>query len=185
MRRLFIAIDMPENAKTALRLAQDALRADLPGAKWVESGGMHLTLKFLGAVEDNAVDDIAAVLEEAIQGKQAFDFSVRGLGGFPTNTRPRVVWAGIDDGGHAAELAKPVERSMEWLGFKPEDRPFRPHVTLARIKIPRRLARSDLLVSVGQTLEVDNLRAEGIVLFESHLSPQGARYSIVKSLPLK
>lgn len=185
MRRLFVAIELPEAAKVALTAAQDSLRGDLPGARWVEPDGMHLTLKFLGPVENAAVDDIAAALEEAVREHKAYRFSVQGIGGFPTHTRPRVVWAGIKDGGHTAELAKPVEHSMERLGFKPEDRPFHPHITLARIKDPQRLDRPDLLLLAGRSLAINKLKAERMVLFESFLSPQGARYVAVHSFSLK
>jgi 2'-5' RNA ligase len=184
MRRLFVAIDIPEDAREKLKSIQDALRPDIPGAKWVEPGGMHVTLKFLGPVEEAVVNDIEAVLEEAVRDKEPFKFSIRGLGGFPTKTRPRVVWAGIEDEGAMAGLAKPVERSMEWLGFKPEDRDFHPHITLARIKTPRRLDNPDLLPSAGQYLEIPNLLADKLVLFESRLSPRGATYSVVKAFPL-
>ncbi len=185
MKRLFIALAMPEAALSAIVKAQDKLKSAVPGAKWVDPRGAHLTLKFLGAVPDESVADIIAVLEEAVRDIDSYAYAIRGLGGFPTPTRPRVVWAGVEDNGRTAELAKPIERGMEWLGFKPEERAFHPHITLGRVKTPRRLANPDALKEIGFDLLVENLKATEITLFESRLSPKGAVYSAVSLAPLK
>lgn len=185
MKRLFIALAMPEEALPAVIKAQEELKAAVPGAKWVDPRGAHITLKFLGSVPEETAADIVAVLDEAVGGLPAYTYAIRGLGGFPTPTRPRVVWAGIDDGGQTAELSKPIERAMGWLGFKPEDRDFHPHITLGRVKTPRWLEKPDALAEIGQGLEVEGLRALDVTLFESKLSPKGATYIAISRASLK
>ncbi len=184
MKRLFIALAMPEEALPAVVKAQDELKNAVPGAKWVDPRGAHVTLKFLGAVPEETASDVVAVLEEAVGKVPAYTYAIRGLGGFPTPTRPRVVWAGVEDGGLTAQLAKPIERGMEWLGFQPEERAFHPHITLGRVKNPRRLERPDALAEIGRDLAVEGLRAVEVTLFESKLSPKGATYIAISRAAL-
>lgn len=177
MKRLFIAIALPDNAKAALAAVRTDLAGTIPGAKWVGIEGAHLTLKFLGPVDDHAVNDISVIMTEVVHGRQAFVYSIKGLGAFPNTLRPRVIWAGINDQGQTAALSNGVERAMEWLGYPPEDRPFSPHITLARIKNPSRLSRQGLIEERGRMLDLPNLEAVSITLFESRLSPRGASYT--------
>jgi 2'-5' RNA ligase len=185
MKRLFIALSLPEVALEPIDAAQEALKDTVASAKWVDPRGAHLTLKFLGPVPDDSVSDIVAVLEEAVREFPVYTYAIRGIGGFPTPTRPRVIWAGIDDNGLTAELAAPIEHSMEWLGFKPEGRDFHPHITLARVKNPRRLEQPDALEKTGRDLVVEGLKAAEVTLFESKLTPRGAVYSVISRAPLK
>jgi RNA 2',3'-cyclic 3'-phosphodiesterase len=185
MKRLFIALRLPEEALPDIAAAQDSLKEAIPGARWVEPIGAHLTLKFLGPVPDESILDIIAALEESVRDQSAYAYSIRGIGGFPTPTRPRVVWAGIKDDGQTFELAGHVERAMERLGFKPEGRDFHPHITLARVKRPQRLKNPGALQQPGQNLSIDSLRASEVTLFESKLSPKGATYSVVSRAALK
>jgi RNA 2',3'-cyclic 3'-phosphodiesterase len=185
MKRYFIALALPEAAREAISEAQTSLAETVAGAKWVDPAGAHLTLKFLGPVPEESAPDIIAVLEEAVRDIPVYTFAIRGIGGFPTPTRPRVIWAGIEDEGRTAELANPVERAMEWLGFKPEGRDFHPHITLARIKNPRRLESPRVLEETGKELNVENISADKVTLFESRLTPKGAIYTVVSQARLK
>jgi RNA 2',3'-cyclic 3'-phosphodiesterase len=185
MKRLFIALSLPEEALSDISIAQDSLKEAIPGARWVEPRGAHLTLKFLGPVHDESLLDIIAVLEESVRTLSAYTYSIRGIGGFPTPTRPRVVWAGIEDDGQTFNLAGHIERAMEWLGFKPEGRDFHPHITLARIKHPQRLKNSAVLQRASQNLIIDGLKALEATLFESKLSPKGATYTAISRAAFK
>lgn len=185
MRRFFIALALPEEALPAVTKAQDALKDAVPGAKWVDPYSAHLTLKFLGPVPDESSTDIIAVLEEAVRDFPAYTYAIQGIGGFPTPTRPRVVWAGVEDNGLTAELANPIEHAMERLGFKPEERQYHTHITLARVKNPRRLERTGVLEEIGRDLSIEGLKASEVTLFESRLTPKGAIYTAFSRIDLK
>ena len=124
------------------------------------------------------LEEIAAGLSGALAGLTAFDAVVAGLGAFPSVTRPRVVWAGVAGGAPAlTELAGRVERACVALGLPPETRPFSPHITLGRVRAPRRDARlADLLAAAARDA-FGRSRVEGLALMESELSPRGARYT--------
>jgi 2'-5' RNA ligase len=129
-------------------------------------------------VDEGRLEEIAAGLRAAAAGLTAFDAVVTGLGAFPSSTRPRVVWAGVAAGApRLTELAARVEEACAALGFPPEARPFSPHLTLGRVRVPRRDARlADLLAAAARD-EFGRFHVERVALMESQLSPRGARYT--------
>ena len=145
----------------------------------------HLTLKFLGEVEDQRTAEMSAALAAATRGFQAFDIALAGLGAFPTPTRPRVLWAGVTGGGpRLTELAGAVDDALAAIGFPPEPRAFSAHITLARVREPRRDAGLADALARAASLELGSSRVDRIVLMRSQPSPAGARYSEVSSAPL-
>lgn len=145
---------------------------------WVSPDNYHLTLKFIGDVDDERAGEIGAALAVAVNGIQAFDIALRGLGAFPTPARPRVIWAGVTGGGPPlADLARAVETAMASLGFPPEPRIFSAHVTLGRVREPRR--NSDLAEALDRAASADLgvSSVDRVVLMRSQLSRRGARYS--------
>jgi len=151
----------------------------------VNPDNYHLTLKFLGDVEDQRTVEIGAALSAATRGIQAFDIAFAGLGGFPTPTRPRVLWAGVTGGGpRLADLAGAVDDALVAIGFAPEPRAFSAHITLGRVREPRRDAGLADALARAAGLELGSSRVDRIVLMRSQLSPAGARYSEVSSAPL-
>ena len=185
--RCFVAIDLPAAVRAALDAAQQRLRAAAPGAdvRWVDPAGMHLTLKFLGAVPDEQVGAVGATVGGAVGHHASIPLVCAGLGVFPGPGRPRVFWAGLD--GALAELgrlAAEVERATESLGFLREARPFRGHVTLGRARSARGVARIVKAIAAAGSPEFGAWTATEVVLFRSHLRPTGARYEAVARLPL-
>ncbi len=180
--RLFVAVDVPDELKE--RIESDVvspLRPVLSGARWTRPDGRHLTLKFLGNVDDERVDDIAAVVDAAASRHTNFDAAFSEVGGFPNLRRPRVLWIGIGQGAEPmAALALDLEEALEPLGFEPEERPFRGHFTLARF--PKPAAIGDL-----PQLHVpdDPFAVRAITLFESKLHPKGARYRALRHAALQ
>lgn len=146
---------------------------------------LHITLKFLGAVDEGRIDVLAEALRDAVDGHRAFVLEIVGLGAFPTATRPRVLWAGVGEGLEAlAAIAARVERAMSAHGFPREDREFSPHVTLARVREPRRAPDLAEALAAGATRRFGRVAVEAIALMRSDLSPRGARYSEQAIVPL-
>ena len=152
------------------------MRPQATDVAWVGAENLHITLKFLGGVEDTRLSDVADAVGAAAA-VRAFDVELRGLGAFPTPTRPRVIWAGAADAPAFAELAAGVDRSLGALGFPPEERGFTPHVTLGRVREPRRDRALASALTAGGTRPFGMLRVARVSLMRSDLSPRGARYT--------
>ena len=185
--RCFVAIDLPDDVRASLGAAQQRLRAAAPRAdvRWVDPAAMHLTLAFLGAVPDEQVDGIRDGLAAAVAPYAPIPLVCAGLGIFPGPGRPRVFWAGVT-GGLAAlgRLAAHVRDAMEPLGFPRETRPFAGHVTLGRARSTRGVARVVRALADAVVPESGAWTVTEVVLFRSHLRPDGARYEALARLPL-
>jgi 2'-5' RNA ligase len=150
----------------------------------VAADNVHVTLRFLGGVEAGRLDAVIDALAGALAGQPAFDLAITGLGAFPSTTRPRVLWAGIGEGAEAAaRLAARIDAALVPLGFEPETRPFSAHVTLGRVRVPRRDAR--LAETLAAETAFGRQRVERVSLMRSDLSPRGARYTELTALPLE
>ena len=180
--RAFIAIDLPESIRAALRGKQAAFRSASLGARWTQPEGIHLTLKFLGEISDTKVREASERLKR-LGPFEAFALRVKGFGFFPDGRRPRVFWVGIETSANLIRLAEQVDAAMEGIGFAREDRAFRPHLTLARFRAP--LAQPALQAAVSREGEQDlgSFEVSQFFLFESKLSPQGAQYLKVERFP--
>src|SRR5439155_419839 len=142
--RCFVALDLPDDVRAALERTQASLRREAPRAdlRWVAPAGLHVTLKFLGEVPEAALAPVADAVRTTAAAHAGITLALAGLGGFPSLARPRVLWAGIPTGvAEVGRLAAALERVLEPLGFPPESRPFRSHVTIARVRSPRGLGR--------------------------------------------
>jgi 2'-5' RNA ligase len=183
--RLFVAIVLNDATRAALAVTIEKLRAAAPRVTWVQAQNLHLTLKFLGTVADPLVEPVREALDAAAARAQVFDLAVEGLGAFPVHTRPRVIWAGIAGGrASATTLARLVDSALAPLGFPPEAREFWAHVTLGRVRQPRRDEALSRLVTAGAATRFGSVRVRAIVLMRSELSPRGARYTELATMPL-
>ena len=133
--RTFVAVDLPEAvARVVGGVAQSLREARIEGLRPVRPEGVHLTLKFLGDVPNNRLDEVARAVSEAVASHRPFDISTGGFGAFPNTRRPLVLWAGIEgDAGPLMRLQADVDAALGALGFATETRPFHPHLTLARL----------------------------------------------------
>jgi 2'-5' RNA ligase len=188
--RAFIAVDLPADAKGSLASTIELLQATLPGHEfgWVRSEAIHLTLKFLGNVDESRVPTISEAVSAAVEDIAPFDLRLDGTGTFPPRRRPSVVWAGLNGDLEALlALQAPIESAMASLGFASERRDFRPHLTLARIRSRlsdikvRALgnALGTIMHGVEEAFTVDEVR-----LIRSELLPDGARYSTIGTAKL-
>ncbi len=180
--RSFIAVDIPTTQ--ALKEASAALKAATPPLKLVDLGILHLTLKFLGETPEERVLEISEVMKSVATGVMARPFVLRGMGAFPSARRVRVVWIGVESGGVLERIAKGLEEGLTRLGFPPEDRPFTPHVTLARAKVPGQSTVLERVIDAYREREFGNFRVEGMVLKKSILHPTGPEYHVVAQVPL-
>ena len=186
--RLFVAIDLPEDVREALRRLQtDLCRDDLPGLRWTRPEGVHLTLKFLGETPATSLAAIEGALARAVRGVPAFRLALGAPGTFGGRRGPRVLWVDVE--GELPPLQRPqaaAERELVAVGFAPEEREFSPHLTLARVPQPpppglaERLSRALTAVATPQ----GEFRATELLLMRSRLQPDGAVYSRVAAFPL-
>lgn len=169
--RCFLALPVPAEVRARLAEAQRRLRAQLPGARFVRPDDLHLTLRFYGELAPERVARLTAELEAALAGTAGFDVALEGLGGFPSRQRARVVWAGVVEGGRALyELFRRCEAAAARVPLPAEERPFHPHVTLARLREPRPLPPAPP-ESWGRW------RADEVILYRSNLTPAGPVYT--------
>lgn len=188
--RSFVAVELGDDIKKRLAEIQRQLKATAPSGsvRWVQPESIHVTLKFLGDVPQERIGAIAAALEQACAPVAALAFAVAGAGCFPNARRPNVVWIGVKDPtGRLAELQRAVERALNPLGYPPEDRPFKPHLTLGRAN--RSASGADLrklgeLVSGLNVGVLGQVQVAEIVLMRSDLSLAGARYTPLAHIPL-
>jgi 2'-5' RNA ligase len=174
---------LPDDLRQRLATAIDRLRPHAADVAWVAPGNLHVTLKFLGQVEDTRVPALTDALRAALAGQRAMDVAVSGLGAFPSPTRPRVLWAALEDAtGGLTALAECVDLCCGRLGFPRETRAFAAHVTLGRVREPRR--QPALGEALARPADFGRLRVERVSLMRSELSPRGARHSELFAAPL-
>lgn len=187
--RTFIALDIPTNIQKAIQQNADDLRKAIGDlVRWVPIKNIHLTLKFLGDVSAADVDILTRMLHAEADSCPAFEFSVGGLGSFPSPKRTRVLWVGIQAPAELEALQRGIESACARLGFESDPRPFSPHLTIGRV---RDTASAADLQRIRQTLEettIDSLgiaRVDSVHLYKSDLKPGGSVYTKLFSAPLK
>jgi 2'-5' RNA ligase len=183
--RAFIAVNMADDLRRALAEAQERLRASEADVKWVRAEGIHITLKFLGWVDDEREPGIADAAAAGVADAGPFRLSLVGIGGFPSATAPRVVWVGVTQGAREmSELARRIEDALEPLGFERERREFSPHVTLGRVRSPR--GRDRLAARIGEERErpFGEMEVERVELMRSDLHPTGPVYTSQREFAL-
>ncbi len=177
MIRLFVGVPLPAEVRESL----ESLCSGVPGARWVDTDTIHITLRFIGEVDSIQAEDIDAALGD-VRGP-AFRLALRGVGCFDSRRKVRAVWAGVARSDGLMHLRDKVESAIVRAGFEPERRKFKPHVTLARLK-------ATPSARVGPYLETHNTFAAGpfpvdrFDLLRSHLSHTGARYQTIADYPL-
>lgn len=177
--RLFCAFELPQGLRSKIEKHSQRVREAVPEAtaSWSRPEGIHLTVKFFGNVDQTKAPLISNALARAVEDVSPIRISVGGTGVFPRPSRPQVLWIGINDAnGALAQLRERVEDECAREGFPKEDRAFRPHLTIARIRKPHnanRLAEAHLRTDFAAVELVLN----ELLLFRSELSPEGSRYT--------
>ncbi|UCF31469.1 MAG: RNA 2',3'-cyclic phosphodiesterase [bacterium] len=182
--RLFLAIELDPSIKDSLRGAIEELRAARAPVRWVRPENLHLTLKFLGETEEEKAAELCSLLAGVCRGIWPFEFDVLGAGVFPATSRPRVVWADIQEpSGTFGKLYGLIETVTEPLGWKPERRGFSPHITLGRVKGNINLDRLKATIGDLKDRHWGTQRSDRLALYRSHLGPGGARYEVLRHIP--
>jgi RNA 2',3'-cyclic 3'-phosphodiesterase len=191
--RAFLAVELPDELRAELATVQQELKRKIePEMKrntriaWARPASIHLTMKFLGDMDEQVADPLLAAVEQAIGSLMAVNVPLERLGAFPLPQSPRVLWVGPSEswerGAEArrvAEIHGAIEQACEGLGFHRETRSFSPHLTLARIRVGERhigvaLAKGGVL---DRTLSLGALAVDSVVLMKSELRPTGSVYT--------
>ncbi len=186
--RFFIAIELPENVKKIITLTQNTLKAgNASWLRWVSPDSIHLTLKFLGDISSDKIDEIKMAVTDAALGTNPFTLNIDGLGVFPNIKRIQVVWVGLGgDMKILSGLQKRVESNLAILGYPEENREFTPHLTLARVRFqpqPNELQKFTQFFNNTKP-GPEKISVKEINLMESKLTPGGALYNKIDSVVL-
>jgi RNA 2',3'-cyclic 3'-phosphodiesterase len=180
--RLFAALEIPSAVRENLAAFLDSLRGISKEPRWARPGNLHVTLKFLGEVEEARVGAIQNALNE-MRCEEAVTLNFRGLGFFPSEKHPRVFWAGIEASANLKTLAADIDGAMEKLGVPREQRPFSPHLTLARFERPGLSESLRKAIAANMERDFGSLRTNEFHLIQSKLNPAGAQYTTLASFP--
>jgi len=185
--RVFLGVELSSELRQKLADLQNQLRNTLPSVNWVRPESIHLTLKFLGDVAPAMVEQLLTALEPFRKSQAPITEEIQGLGVFPHIRRPRILWIGCTGNiPSLLNLVSQIEGALEPLGFPPENKPYHPHLTLARIKHDNSKVGGVLIHSalLEQPRNMGVLRIDRITLFRSELSPHGAEYNSLWEVPL-
>lgn len=178
--RSFVAVDLPAGVRDELGRLQARLKRSGCDVRWVRPDRIHVTLVFLGEVEPGFIEMVKPGLAAAADASRPFSVRLGGIGAFPTPGRARVVWAGVTAGAEELiRLQSSLLPALKRAGFQPESRPFSPHLTLGRLRVPADVARLCTTEFASDEFEVS-----GVTLFRSVLRPEGPEYSKLASFGL-
>ena len=177
--RAFLAIEPPENILQEISRLQDKLKREISGRlSWTRPQGQHLTLKFFGDISKEDITSISAAVQKRVVAEQKLNMKIEKLGVFPDAKRPRVLWCGIaGDVEKLINLQKKLDGDFAAIGFPAEDRSFKAHLTLARIKDPRDITGMSEALKKYDSFKAGEFIADKLFLFQSKLSPHGAVYT--------
>jgi len=168
VKRIFIAIDLPADVKEVL----SSLQTEEQGVRWVHKDQLHITLLYLGNLHDRAINEVVQSLADV--NHEPFDFQVNGAGCFPDKNHPKVIYAAVSEKSGLMKLRNKIVQQAGKFCDKPDNRKYKPHITLARIKGRNVNFSTDILLS--QNFEPLNVSAESYYLYESRLTKDGAKY---------
>lgn len=187
--RTFIALDIPPDIQQAIQQNADNLRKAIgDSVRWVPVKNIHLTLKFLRDVSPADVDILTRMLRAEADSCPAFDFTIGGLGSFPSPKRARVLWVGIQAPAELEALQRGIESACARLGYESDPRPFSPHLTLGRVRDHITVSDQQKIQKTLEETKIDSLgtaRVDSVHLYKSDPKPGGSVYTKLFSAPLK
>jgi len=185
MKRIFIAVKV-EAGETLLRMIS-SLKSGLSSEniKWTNPDNIHITLAFLGDTGEERIKIISAMLKEKCEGFGRFELIIKGSGVFKNLSDPRVIWTGIEPSGRLMQLDDFIKNGLKDAGTKIEDRPFKPHLTLGRIKYLKDKAVLKTLMDKYQNSEIQKVPVNEVILYESILLQTGPEYKPIGKFKLQ
>jgi 2'-5' RNA ligase len=185
MKRTFIAISIKagKNLEDVLTHLRSELKRD--SVRWVDPGNMHLTLAFLGDTQEDIIEEVSKMLIDRCKDLFEFDFIVSGLGVFKNPENPRVIWAGIERSEAFTGLSGTINTGLYDLGIKTEDRQFKPHLTLGRVRSLKNTGSLKSLLQKYDGMIFQEAKVSEIVYYESVLQQTGPIYTPIITVPLK
>lgn len=185
--RTFVAIPLTGSIRRTIGALIAELASSRANVKWVDESNLHLTLQFLGEVHPDRLPEICDTLVGAVEQSAAYEVHVGSVGAFPKSDRPRTVWVGLVDGDEqTVGLQSDVSDALAGLGFRPERRRFRPHITIGRVRRSRPDEIEELGGEIGRhdSFSAGAMRVDRVVLFSSRLGRDGPSYDILATAPL-
>jgi len=180
--RTFIAIEIPNTVISKIRELQDAIKAYGFKIRWVRAENIHLTLKFLGDVEEIKINEIAKAVSKTAEEHSPISLKAKGIGVFPGIKRPRVLWVGLAGQLEAlVKLQKTLDENLIVLDFSREKRAFKGHLTMGRIKDRIDVKKLGDALMAFRRFESETFTAGQIILYKSDLTPSGAVYTKLSS----
>jgi 2'-5' RNA ligase len=179
--RTFVAVLIDNEIRRRIAEVQSRLKQLAPDVKWVAPENFHITLKFLGNVDEAVMPDVILAVEDGAHGLSPFDLTISSVGAFPSPARARVVWVGSTDGREKlTELARSVDKKLVELGFEKEDKPFNAHITIGRVKTSRFLRALAEGMEKVDADDLGSLRISGVAVMRSDLECEGPTYAPVR-----
>jgi len=180
--RLFVALDLPDPVRHAITELIAKLQPKSRTARWIRPENLHITLKFIGHVDNEKLSPIQSALS-SIHAEQPVELHFRGMGFFPNEHRPRAFWCGIAASPNLAELAADIDRALAPLGIEAETRSFTPHLTLARFKSDEGIREVVHAATHMKSTDFGAATETNFHLYESLLKSTGAQYNRLASFP--
>lgn len=182
--RLFIALNLPKKDRQRIHRAAGKLREEHMPVRWIEPDNFHVTLKFLGEVRRERIEVVEQAMMRVASSTKSFTTAFDGFGAFPTIRRPRTIWLGVDANPELRCLKQDLEWALGDIGFDAETRAFHPHVTLGRAENRGAGAFRGLDALMAELEFEGRFNVYALDLMRSHLSREGARYSVLSSAEL-
>ena len=185
--RSFLAFELPVEIREHIRVVSKELRKMALPVRWVKVDNIHLTILFLGSVDEDTIGDIEQKVNVVVKGTSAFSTKLSSVGAFPHWRKPRVIWVGLNgDIERLSHLRNDLQEELKVLGFIPEKRPFRPHLTLGRFKsLINRDEDIQWICDRYRDITSDTYQLNELILYKSELKPDGPVYTKMAVWPLR
>lgn len=190
--RCFIAIEIPDEVKSTLTMLQEELKKCGADVRWIAPDNIHLTLKFIGSVEEKEISKVMEIMEHICKRYSPFNLELKGMGIFPNTKFPRVLWIGVEDNTTLKGLWEDIEKNMAKIGFERENRGFTAHLTLGRFRtsegkanlFPKGKVNLLEIVKLHKGNSFGIIEVRSVSLMRSELRPEGARYTKLAEVSL-
>lgn len=182
--RSFISIELPDGIKSSITELIANIRKTGIDVAWIPAEKIHLTLKFLGNTDDSLIPKIKERISKKLLHYNAFYINIIGIGCFPSEKRPRVLWVGVERSDILQSIQMEIDSEVAGLGFEREDRPFSPHLTIGRVRSQKGSAEMLRRFEEFRTADFGAVEVKSIHIMKSELKPAGAEHTSIAEIPI-